>query len=780
MKKKFLFGLLTLTMLLALLVTSAAPMAFAEKSDEPESVDTGFSNDEETAVTDTVAAPLFTDLTGFESVAKTAKKELLLRTFDGVGIVLAVKDLETGRVAYSVSPKASQLSENEQIRALSVGIVSYVDRTGTTQRVYTGEAFLSKNVKRESVENGIRLTYEFPDTKKGQGFSVPFVFRLVDDHFDAAVELNSIQVDAACESMVASVALLPYFGCAEYGTDGYMLVPDGCGSLIANDYASRDGTVKYFETYVYNYDTTISNVTTNMHLNHTENTSLPVFGTKSDNNASFAVIGAGDALAMVKAVSSREAFPFTSTYAEFLVNKKDSYTQGSKSTNRQTNRASNTEAATVSYYMLADDEADYVGMAGCYRDYLKAAGADSKVSSDLPFYMDLVGAIKKTESVFGVVKEVTKPITTFEQAESMINELSDAGVKNLNVRYLGWTKGGLNSSAVSDIKVESKLGGEDGLNRLKQLLADKNGRLLLDLELIDIYSGKTGWQLNKIAVRDMVSSISKQYVFKLNIGTASDKNFYYRVRGAYIGKQIDSFLEDYKALGVSGISVGSLGDSNYSDFYIGDRFNDAYETREYIREALAGLKENVGSVVVDGGNGYTLPYVETVIAPPMYDSGYEMSASDVPFLQIALHSLVTYTESAHNLNSQPTVQFLRQLETGSVPYYIFTGEESSEFLNTNMNYIYTSQFNTWKETAISCYTQLAQVFNGYCDKPITDHQVLTEDVRLTVYGDDLAVLVNYGDQDYAYGSIQIPAEAFTTVKVSELPVAADHNEEVED
>ena len=778
MKKRLWLGVMTLALLLAFVVSSAAPVAYAAPEDETEVTATGFSNDETVETTDDAAAPLFTGLNGFKSVAKSGQRELLLGTFDR-GLVLAVKDTQTGRVAYSVSPKVSQLDEKEQARAMSFGIVYYVDRTGTTKRCYTGSAFLSGEYETEDIENGVRYTFSFTDKNEGQGFSVPFTFRVVDDRFEAAVELKNIKVDADCTSSVASVALLPYFGCAEYGAEGYMLIPDGSGTLIANDYSSRDGTVKYFETFVYGYDSTIHNTTTNMHLNHTENTTLPVFGCKGGDQAMFAVIGAGDALSMVKAVSSREAFPFTSTYAEFLVNKQDSYTDGTKTTSRSTNRGSNTEAATVSYFMLFGEESDYVGMAARYREVLRAAGADSEVSSEMPFYMDVVGAIRKSESVLGFVVDVTKPITTFEQTEEMVNALSDSGVKDISVRYLGWMTGGMEGPAVTGVSVESKLGGEKGLKQLMSTISGKNGRLFLDFELVDIYSGKMGWQLNKIAVRDMVSSIAVQNYYKLNIGTADEKNFYYHMRGEFIQKQIDSFLGDFQKLGVSGISVGSLGDSNYSDFYIGDRFRDAYENREYFREALAGLKTNVGAVVVDGGNGYTLPYVDTVIAPPMYDSGYEMSMTEVPFVQIALHGLVTFTETAHNLNSQPTVQFLRQLETGAVPYYIFTGEESSEFLGTNMNYVYTSQFGTWKETAVECYKTLSTILNGYCDKPITAHKVITPEVRLTVYNDDLAVLVNYSDADYNYGGVTVPAEGYTTCKASALPVETASEEVAE-
>ncbi len=771
MKKKVTSALFALILVLTFLFVSVAPAAFAETTGEAELPETGFVNNEESEGVNASAQPLYTDLSGFKSIAKNSNLELMMREYDGLGIVLAVKNLKTDRVQFSISSKVTQLKENEQIRSTSLGIVYYMDKTGTVQRAYTGDAYLAGDYKLENIKNGIRITYTFPDVKKGLGFTVPFTFTIEDDHFDAGVELKNIKTDSKSTSLVSSVAVLPYFGSADYGTDGYILIPDGSGSLIDNDYASRDGTVKYYETYVYGYDSTIALDSATLALNYTETATLPVFGVKSDANAIFAVIDSGDAISQVKAVSSREAFPFTSTYAEFIVNKSDTYLSGGSSwrnekSRRYTHRQSDTELVKVQYYMLADDKADYVGMAENYRDYLKGKGANTKVNEDLNFYMDVIGAINKTESVYGFITDVTKPITTFADTEAMIKELSDNDVKNINVRLKGWLKGGLESTAVTNVKIEDKLGGEEDLLKLNESVKKSGGRLFADFELVNLYNEKSGWKFSKIAVRDLVSSVSKQAIYKLNIGAIDEENFYYHCRGSFIGKQIDSFLPDYKELGLSGISVGSLGNNNYSDFYIGDRFNDAQNTRDYMLDAVAGLKKDVGSVIVDGGNGFTLPYVDTVIASPMYDSGYEMSMTEIPFLQIALHGFINYTETAHNLNSSPRQQLLRQLETGSAPYFIFTEADNSVFLNTNLNYIYSSQFDTWKKSAIENYKDLSSVLNGYCDDYITDHDVIAEDIRATTYGNELVVLVNYSKAEYDFNGIKIPAEGYVTSTVA--------------
>lgn len=779
MKKRIIYTLITLAILFAVTVTTTAPIAFADETEDTELVDTGFVNNEESEGVIADVEPLYTDLEGFKSIAKNDKLELLMKTDDKYGFIFAVKDNASSDVWYSTSSLATKLaSDTEVMRATSVGIVHYSDTTGAIKRLYTNEAFRAGNYKTENVENGIRITFEFPDVKKCEGFTVPFLFRLDGDRFDAGVELGDIKVDKKSDGVLTSIAVLPYFGCADYGQDGYIFVPDGSGAIIDNNYASRDGTVKYYETYIYGYDETIYRTSNTIRLNNSEKSVLPVFGTKADDKGMVGVISSGDALSQVKAVSSREAFPFTSSYAEFIVNKIDKMGEGKKETTRITDRSSNTEYARVSYYLLKGDDADYVGMAEKYREYLIGEGLDNEINENLQFYMDIIGSIKKTESVYGFVMNVTKPITTFEQASDIVNTLNKSGVENLNVRYRGWQKGGVENGPVTDAKAEAKLGGMDGLKEFNALTKKLGANLFLDVDLINIYETKSGWSYNKIAVRDVVSSVSKQYYFKMSNGDRDLENYYYHVSGKYVVEQVNKFLGDYKGLDVYGISAGSLGNTNYSDFFIGNRFNDAQETAEYIKKAAQKLKKEQGNLVVDGGNGYILPYVNTVIAPPMYDSGYEMSKNDVPFLQIALHGVINYTETAHNLYSDPEMQLLRQLETGSAPYFIFTGEESSTFLNTNLNYIYSSQFDTWKETAISNYKELASVFNGYCDKYITDHMVITPEVRCTVYGDELAILVNYSDTDYEYNGIKVSAKGYATVTATELAAKENQGEEV--
>ncbi len=773
MKKRIIFLILTVMSVLAIMVSTGAVAVLADEETTITDIDTGMVNENARVENNPDAAPLYTDISEFEKIAASSSKELYMKKIEGKAVIFAIKDIKSGNVLYSAPADCTKLGDAQSSELTNHAVLNYLDTQGVSQKANTNAAIASGKYKIEKITDGVRITYSFPDVKKGQGFTVPMTFVLKDDHFDVSVEMNDIVVDSETKSDLMSISVMPYFGCAEYTDDGYMFVPDGSGALIANDFTALDGGVKYYSTYVYGRDSTL-NVSSK--LGHTEATTITAFGTKINDSAWVGIIESGDAVSMVKAVSARESFPYTQNYCEFMYNKSDvfqSKTNWNIKDYRQTAlEPTDLEKATVRFYDLAGEDADYVGMAKSYRKYLVEKGAGSKLSADLPFYADIVGAFQKTESVIGFVTDVTKTATTFKQAENIVNTLSGLGIKNINVRYTGWMNGGTQTSIVTNSDYESNLGSKEDLINFNKTVEAQGGTTFLELELVEMYKTKSGWSANKFAVRNILNNHAEQFIYKRNTGMAAEDYKYYLCRPEYFQTQVDSFFEDFAGYGIKGVSAGTLGSANYSDLNNSNEdYRDAQQVNTAMANALASIEKNLGEsgkVMVNTGNGAMLPYTDVVIGAPMYNNGYEMTYTDVPFLQIALHGLITYTETAHNLCNDGQTQLLRQLETGTVPYYLFTEAESSVFLNTRLNYIYSSQYNTWKDTAAADYKTLAGVLNGYCDKEITDHEIITENVRATTYDGKMVVVVNYGSDAYNLGGTEIAGFGYAVMTADEL------------
>ena len=84
----------------------------------------------------------------------------------------------------------------------------------------------------------------------------------------------------------------------------------------------------------------------------------------------------------------------------------------------------------------------------------------------------------------GVPVKTVLPMTTFEQTETIISELQEKGVKDLNVRMTGWANGGVRQKVLTSVHTLNELGGDRGMKKLIAFAKDK-GINLTPLPYID-------------------------------------------------------------------------------------------------------------------------------------------------------------------------------------------------------------------------------------------------------------------------------------------------------
>lgn len=791
MKKKLFILLLCAVMLLGAMVSSTPFVATAETEDA--------ATEEAVVVEDGTKVltcdNLFGDgVTEFERIAAAGDFELYFTTVnkkvkrnvasvvDGestqtegevtaAGHVFAVKNVKTEQVWYSIPTDAAKVSSAVKLDEMMSAItIECIDRNSVLTTSYSTQAVEAKSYTVKKGSNGITIEYVIDESNKGYKATIPLALTLSASGLRVSVDMAAIKFEGDKNCKLLDISVMPYFGCGKQGVDGYMFVPDGSGALIDNNYVNPNGIVQEYYTYVYDRDPSLS-VTVKTDV--TESTILPVFGTKmSDDMAWVAIIEDGDALATIRASYARNSIPFTSQFAEFTYRAKDVFKTSDRYYQRDYDQyavLNNDCEIAISYHFLSGDDADYVGMANVYRDYLIGEGAvadENNISSDLEMYIETYGAITTTVSKFGFVVDELTPVTTFKQAAEMVNAFKTAGVSNVNLRYTGWMKNGVDNVPVVDAKIEKVVGSTDDLQALNKAVNAAGGDLFLNVEVLETFDGRSGWSLNKYTVRNMINEVFENPFIDIVTGLTLD-DFTYLTTPSKIQEQIDSFNKEYKNYGISSLSAGSLGSLVYSDFTTNtDRFAGRQDTEAQIKSTLAGLAESTDNLMVDKGNGYSLAYADTVLGLPLYDSGFEVTFTDVPFVQIALHGLVNYTESAHNqTTSDKQTQLLRQLETGSAPYYLLTAEKTSIFLDNRLSCNnFSTEYTVWLDSAAEDYKVLAGVLNGYCDKPITDHRIITEDVRATTYGDTMTVYVNYSHTDYAVDGVTVPARGYITVK----------------
>lgn len=158
--------------------------------------------------------------------------------------------------------------------------------------------YSAEDLAQDNAENGIGGE---SGTSK-PNFVIPLEYRL--EEGSLVVKIPVGQVKESGQYQIRSLELLNMFGAADQLTDGYMLVPDGSGSLIR----LNNGKVKE-EQYVQRVYGPDPNDNSYRRGQVSQNARMPVFGMKAGDGAWFAVIEKGDAIASIAADISGKRIP---------------------------------------------------------------------------------------------------------------------------------------------------------------------------------------------------------------------------------------------------------------------------------------------------------------------------------------------------------------------------------------------------------------------------------------------------------------------------------------
>lgn len=201
--------------------------------------------------TDAVPTPSIVD--GMKLI--TQKGHVALHADCSTGY-FAVEDLSSGNIWYSNPQNAEQDAYVEGTYKnwlYSQAVVTLVNpQTGviSTKNSYTS-ALKKDGVSVIVLDDGIRVQYTF--VKENVEFAIEY--RLLEDGFLASLNTDSIK--ETDDNLIYNIKILPMFGAQYFGTDGFILVPDGCGAVMEFDNMSAQGAEPY-RRHIYDNDPVIS------------------------------------------------------------------------------------------------------------------------------------------------------------------------------------------------------------------------------------------------------------------------------------------------------------------------------------------------------------------------------------------------------------------------------------------------------------------------------------------------------------------------------------------
>lgn len=160
-----------------------------------------------------------------------------------------------------------------------------------------------------------------------------------------------------------------------------------------------------------------------------------------------------------------------------------------------------------------------------------------------------------------------------------------------------------------------------------------------------------------------------------------------------------------------------------------------------------------------------LPHADTLLHMPTTSSGYNLTDTTVPFLQMVLSGYLPYAAEDAGSSGDRETMLLRSVEGGSALSFSLMDADYSQVTDTPLDSLYAATYAQQRETILALYARSRAALSGVYGR---------QDYRLSdsgrpingksVYDDGTAVLVNYADQPVVWRGQTVPARSCAAAK----------------
>ncbi len=589
------------------------------------------------------------------------------------------------------------------------------------------------------------------------------------DQGDLVMKIPADEITYDKESFVlSSITLGEFFGAGNTMNDGCLFLPDGSGTLIKYN-TDKSKSILYTTNTVYGEDYALTNQWAYTSLK--QQLYFPVFGNMENRKAFLAILEEGDAMAKIYSESGNQLTYFETVFPEFnyattyTVNYQDETKMRGMYTYYDRNYYQGNYK--VRYRFLTGEEAGYVGMAKAYQNYLVQKGdlkKQEKIKDNTPLYLEALGTIDKKDTFLGFSVDKAVTLTSFSQAQSILKELGQEEIDNINLRYKGWMNGGLNYTVTDKARAEKNLGGKKGLVKLSEFMKDNQYGFYPDA---DFYMVRDNKRFDSyIPSWDSPRTLSREEAYMLPPEEASNMTYlmfvFYAVSPNKFSENMKDFFTDYNKLKTEGVSLGNMGTMLYADYKKTAAIN-RQQVQETITKNLDSYVLGKKKLMTDGGNAYLLKYSPDLVNVPLTDSGYTLSDESIPFMQLVLHGYLSYAGNPLNSSGNGEDAFLKSIEYGSNLFYDIAYENTKELKQTPYSIYYSVDYDNWKKTIADQYKTYNEIYRNLQDKSMTDHRRLSDKVYQTTYEDGTRIIVNYNDTAVTVDGAKVEAKGFAVL-----------------
>ncbi len=657
-----------------------------------------------------------------------------------------------GKVTWDSIPAYKEKLEDYWVIAYqSAFIIRYVADYGSIETAYTGAANCKRKLISLVKNRGCNYHFNFTDLKVG--FTAEYSLGN-DNNIRVTIPLKSLSDP---KKRLLDIRFLPIFGGLPFRSKGYAVLPHGCGRIITPNHLTavyQAGRI-YGERFRWNsqpYGNHEFIRTLNLSdYSNRQNSfyNMPIFGMVRTNSAVLGVISRGQYQAELGFQVTPQIYLLT--VSPRLIIREANYDMYGR---LQAGPVFNRGDRTVNYYWLTRQDASYIGIARKYRKILlKKQCHASKIKPDLKSgSMDTGYRLRLFMGVAEQYRDTEKllVLTSFSQAEIIIKDLHQSGVRNLQVTLIGWSNRGVLGDNPRHFPPDSRLGGWTGLKKL--LATGKKLGYSIGLEFDNSYTFKNSHGFNR---DDTVKDIQE---IPIDIGYG--KKEYLLCPQVAWNKFIKNDLSKLAGLDCNGYLIFNGLNQGLITCYDTHHLVEGNKSARIIPDALQTVSKTY-KVGINVADDFLAGDVSAIYDVPAQCS--ENCDRAIPLTPLIFHGITPYSFEPINLRRDGKREFLRMVEYGGVPSAFLTAKTVAELVYAKYNPLYTGKYTDWRSAVLDEYKIYQSDLRRLQNKMIIDHLRLAQDVYLTVYEDGTKVLVNYSSKSFTYDKFKAGPEQYLII-----------------
>lgn len=551
-----------------------------------------------------------------------------------------------------------------------------------------------------------------------------------------------------------------------YRTPGYVLVPDGSGSLIrfvdntstfnpyVGDVYGKDYATETYYNFMYYDDVPVNDPV------------MPVFGiTHGYEQMAFVAWADQGAEYMDIIVNPDETMSTSYTWAyprfEYNISYFQLYDELGSGFFTQMDEIFDYDVSMTYSFLFGDGtkntpSADYAGMAREYRQHLLDIGELTlmeEVRGDIPIRLDFIMA----DSENGIIGTNQVVVTTAEDVGEILDQVAASGITNVNSGLIGWQRKGETLSKPASMSFSGSIGTKRDFRNLIEDMAEKGMDVSLSRDLITVNRKMLNYYNTAVkAISNWYVSIEKGVLLPENLPVT---NFSYAtpVKAAQwlesLSEDVSSFSNSFTVTGMTNVLT-----SNYNR---DGAVTTLQESIQLYREAMEQASETL-TLNLENPNMYLWKYTDRYLQMPVGSSQYIYETDSVPFLQMVLYGTMEMYGPYCNFSFYTQDCVLRMIDYNISPSFILSKEPSWNLANSFSANLYSTEFGLYEELIGKIYWQINDVLSQVQGCDWLSREIPEDGVVINTYtngSETLYVIINYTENEVTYHGITVAAES---------------------